>query len=67
MANIRTHSVGFETDFQVHSGAFLLNEIAKRRVRNADEPLFMYVHYNEPHRAYHPPLPFLISSRTISR
>lgn len=59
VANIRTHSVGFETDFHAHSGAYLLNDIAKRQVRNAEEPFFMYVHYNEPHRAYYPPLPFL--------
>lgn len=59
VANIRKHSVGFETDFHAHSGAYLLNQIAKRRVRSAEEPLFMYVHYNEPHRAYYPPLPFL--------
>jgi uncharacterized sulfatase len=57
--NIRTHSVGFDTDVHAHSGAYLLTEIAKRQVRKADPPLFMYVHYNEPHRAYYPPLPYL--------
>jgi len=57
--NIRTHSVGFSTDTHAHSGAYLVTEIAKRQVRQATEPLFMYVHYNEPHRAYYPPLPYL--------
>jgi uncharacterized sulfatase len=58
-ANIRTHSVGFSTDTHAHSGAYLLTEIARRELRQAAEPLFMYVHYNEPHRAYYPPLPYL--------
>ena len=58
-ANIRSHSVGFSTDTHAHSGAYLLTEIAKRELRQAAEPLFMYVHYNEPHRAYYPPLPYL--------
>jgi len=59
LANIRRHSVGFQTDFHAHSGAYLVNEIATRRIEQAEEPFFMYVHYNEPHRAYYPPLPFL--------
>jgi uncharacterized sulfatase len=59
LANIRRHSVGFETDFHAHSGAYLINKIAERQIRRADEPFFLYVHYNEPHRAYYPPLPFL--------
>ena len=59
VANIRTHSVGFDTDTHAHSGAYLLTQIAKQRVSQATEPLFMYVHYNEPHRAYYPPLPYL--------
>lgn len=59
ISKIRTHSVGFSTDTHAHSGAYLLTEIAKREIRRAEEPLFMYVHYNEPHRAYYPPLPYL--------
>jgi len=59
LANIRKHSVGFETDFHAHSGAYLVNEITERKIRGADEPFFLYVHYNEPHRAYYPPLPYL--------
>ncbi|MEF8812829.1 MAG: sulfatase-like hydrolase/transferase, partial [Halovenus sp.] len=27
--------------------------------RDARNPFFMYVHYNEPHRAYYPPLPYV--------
>jgi arylsulfatase A-like enzyme len=59
LANIRRHSVGFDTDFHAHSGGYLLNEITKGALREAQEPFFMYVHYNEPHRAYYPPLPYL--------
>jgi uncharacterized sulfatase len=59
LANIRRHSVGLKTDFHAHSGAYLVNEITERQVSHADEPFFLYVHYNEPHRAYYPPLPFL--------
>ncbi len=62
LLQIRRHSVGFSTDVHAHSGAYLVNELAKRQVRdfaNRREPGFLYVHYNEPHRAYYPPLPYL--------
>jgi uncharacterized sulfatase len=59
LANIRRHSVGFDTDFHAHSGGYLVNELAKGELRDAREPFFMYVHYNETHRAYYPPLPYL--------
>jgi uncharacterized sulfatase len=59
LANIRRHSVGFKTDFHAHSGGYLLNELAKEKIRETRQPFFMYVHYNEPHRAYYPPLPYL--------
>ena len=59
LANIRRHSVGFTTDVHAHSGGYLLNELAKKRIQDAQQPFFMYVHYNEPHRAYYPPLPYL--------
>lgn len=58
-ANIRRHSVGFSTDSHAHSAGYLMNELAKEELRSTDEPLFYYIHYNEPHRAYHPPLPYL--------
>ncbi|WP_436935080.1 sulfatase [Halovenus marina] len=59
LVNIRRHSVGFSTDFHAHSGAYLLNELTKEELQASEQPLFCYVHYNEPHRAYHPPLPYL--------
>jgi uncharacterized sulfatase len=58
--NLRTHSVGFTTtDTHAHSGAYLLTEMIKERVQGASKPLFLYAHYNETHRAYQPPLPYL--------
>ena len=59
LLNIRRHSVGFSTDTHAHSAGYLVNEIAKDELRDARDPFFMYVHYNEPHRAYYPPLPYL--------
>lgn len=60
--NIRKHSAGFETDTAKHATPFILNDMAKRRVRScaeSDEPFFLYLHYNETHRPYFPPLPYL--------
>ncbi|MFT4947700.1 MAG: arylsulfatase A-like enzyme [Natronomonas sp.] len=57
--NIRRHSVGFSTDSHAHSAGYLMNELAKEELKSTDEPLFYYIHYNEPHRAYYPPLPYL--------
>ena len=62
LLNLRRHSVGFETDLQAHSGAYLMNEITSRWLKkfsNRHEPFFLYLHYNETHRAYYPPLPYL--------
>lgn len=62
LANIRRHSAGLSTDIHRHSGVYLTTAMVKQRLRqceHADEPFFFYVHYNEPHRAYHPPLAWL--------
>jgi len=60
--NIRRHSAGFTTDPAKHATPFLMNDIAKRWLSEyaGDEaPFFCYLHYNEPHRPYYPPLPYL--------
>jgi len=60
--NIRRHSAGFATDTAKHATPFVLNDMAKRRVKScagSDEPFFLYLHYNETHRPYFPPLPYL--------
>jgi uncharacterized sulfatase len=59
LINIRRHSVGFKPDSHAHSGGYLMNQLVKDAVGDANEPFFCYVHYNEPHRAYYPPLPYL--------
>lgn len=59
--NIRQHSAGFSLDTGKHSTPFLMNGIAKRWLKDlADsEPFFLYLHYNEPHHPYYPPLSYL--------
>jgi uncharacterized sulfatase len=60
--NLRRHSAGFTTDPAKHATPFLMNDIAKRwlsEFANTDNPFFCYLHYNEPHRPYYPPLPYL--------
>ncbi|WP_240452006.1 sulfatase [Halostella salina] len=59
--NIRKHSAGLSLDTAKHATPYLLNEMAKQWLADLarDEPFFMYLHYNEPHRPYFPPLPYL--------
>ncbi|MGZ0745993.1 sulfatase [Haloparvum sp. AD34] len=59
--NIRQHSAGFTLDAGKHSTPFLMNGIAKRWLNDLSEsePFFLYLHYNEPHHPYYPPLPYL--------
>lgn len=59
--NIRQHSAGFTLDTAKHSTPYLLNETAKKWFRELqdDEPFYAYLHYNEPHRPYYPPRPYL--------
>lgn len=60
--NIRRHSAGFTTNTAKHATPFLINDIAKDWLNEfdaQDKPFFCYLHYNEPHRPYYPPLPYL--------
>lgn len=60
--NIHQHSAGFSTDTAKHATPFIINDMAKRRLNSYvgnEEPFFMYLHYNEPHRPYYPPLSYL--------
>jgi arylsulfatase A-like enzyme len=60
--NIRRHSAGLTLDAAKHATPFLLNDMAKRWIDDftADaDPFYLYLHYNEPHRPYYPPLPYL--------
>lgn len=59
--NIRSHSAGFTTNTAKHATPYLMNELAKEwldDLRN-EQPFFYYLHYNEPHRPYYPPLSYL--------
>jgi len=59
--NLRRHSAGLTRDTAKYATPYVMNETAKRwldDLREA-EPFFFYLHYNEPHRPYYPPLPWM--------
>lgn len=60
--NIRQHSAGLTTNTAKHATPFLMNRVAKNWLRSFErenDPFFFYLHFNEPHRPYYPPLPYL--------
>lgn len=59
--NIRRHSAGFQMNPYKHATPYLLNRAVRNWVDSVadDRPSFIYLHYNEPHRPYYPPLPYL--------
>lgn len=60
--NLRRHSAGFTTDPAKHATPFIMNDIAKRwlsELSAQNAPFYLYLHYNEPHRPYYPPRPYL--------
>ncbi len=61
LLNIRKHSAGLTRDTAKHASPYLMNETAKRWLDDFDdeEPFFFYLHYNEPHRPYYPPLSYI--------
>lgn len=59
LAKIRRHSAGFQRDINRHSGAYLTTSLVRQRLNELESrsnPFFCYVHFNQPHRAYYPPL-----------
>lgn len=58
---IRRHSAGFTTNTGKHSTPYILNRMACEWLDDLkkEEPFFCYLHYNEPHHPYYPPLPYL--------
>lgn len=60
LRNIRKHSAGLSLDPSKHSTPYLMNALAKRWIADLrdDRPFFYYLHYNEPHRPYYPPLAY---------
>ena len=61
VASMRTHSAGYTLDASKHATSYLVTEAAKRWVDDlrGDQPLFMYLHYGDPHFEYSPPIPNL--------
>ncbi|MXR53001.1 sulfatase-like hydrolase/transferase [Halovenus sp. WSH3] len=59
LLQIRSHGGGFTTDTSRHSTGYLVNEGIKKQVTSEREPVFLYVHYNDTHQPYVPPLPYL--------
>lgn len=60
--NIRRHSAGFTLNGAKHATPFLMNDMAKRWLDDLaadNDPFYCYLHYNEPHQPYYPPLPYL--------
>lgn len=61
--NPREHGPGYTFNKSAHGkqSSFFTTDIAKRklnRVSGSDEPFFCYVHYNDPHHPYIPPLSY---------
>lgn len=62
LLNLQRHSAGFTLDTAKHATPFVMNDVAKRwlsDLKEGSDPFFCYLHYNEPHRPYYPPLPYL--------
>ena len=62
LLNCRRHGPGLTTDTRKHGTGFLMNEMAKRRLRRyagGEEPFFLYAHYGDPHHPYQPPRRYL--------
>lgn len=58
LKNLWSESVGLTWKEVHHSFSYVVTEIARRWVKSADDPYFLYVHYNEPHRPFYPPLSY---------
>jgi uncharacterized sulfatase len=61
LLGIRRHSVGLEPDLRQHATGYLMTAVAEDWIESLaanEDPSFLYLHYNEPHRPYCPPLPY---------
>lgn len=60
--NARSHGPGYTLDMNAHvQNSFFTTDITKRklnRISSAEDPFFCYVHYNDPHHPYLPPLAY---------
>jgi uncharacterized sulfatase len=61
LLDIRRHSVGLEPNLRRHATGYLMTAVAEDWIESLatnEDPSFLYLHYNEPHRPYCPPLPY---------
>lgn len=59
LINCRRHSGGLTLDGNKHCSGYLSTQLAKQHIDTAtlqDEPLFLYIHYNDAHHPYVPPI-----------
>jgi len=64
LLSLRSHGPGFNLDKSAHAqqNSFYTTDITKRKLKTAskhDKPFFCYVHYNDPHHPYLPPLSYI--------
>ena len=61
LLNLRRHSAGLALDTAKYATPYVMNDVAKGWLEELgdEEPFFCYLHYNEPHRPYYPPLPWM--------
>lgn len=56
------HSGGLSADKQRHPTSYIINDVAKRKLKSLElhpNPFFLYIHDNTPHRPYLPPRSFV--------
>lgn len=60
LVGLRKHSAGFTTDLTKHSRTHLIDSVATEWLSSfeSEEPFFLYIHNDQTHRPYTPPLPY---------
>lgn len=58
--NTRSHGPGLTLDKHAHGNnySFFTMDVARRKLRKTSEPFFCYIHSNEPHHPYIPPISY---------
>lgn len=60
LVGLRKHSAGFTPDLTKHSRTYLIDSVASEWLASfeREEPFFLYIHNDQTHRPYPPPLPY---------
>ncbi|MDT3434106.1 sulfatase [Haloarcula sp. 1CSR25-25] len=60
LVGLRKHSAGFTPDLTKHSRTYLIDSVASEWLSSYEnqEPFFLYIHNDQTHRPYPPPLPY---------